>query len=137
MLRDSLRSGAHQRGATLPVVILVLVLLAVLGTAMVQLNATGQRSVALEVISTRAFYAAESGAQFALGRILPRDGTPAACGSWPLSFDPPGLRGCSAQVNCTGPRTRQGNNYYTIVSQGQCGTGESRARRTIEVGVRE
>lgn len=135
MPRESLRCPGTQKGATLPVVILVLVLLAVLGTAMVQLNATGQRSIALEVVSSRAFYAAESGVQFGLGKIFPRDGTAGSCATWPLSYDQPGLRGCSASVQCTGPRTRQGVDYYTVVSHGQCGSGEIRARRTVEVGV--
>lgn len=126
----------RQRGATLPVVILVLVLLAVLGTAMVQLNATGQRGIALETLSTRAFYAAESGAQFGLGQIFPLDGSGVVCETWALDYDTAGLRGCSAEVRCSGPRVRQGRNYYTLVSEGQCGSGESRARRTIEVGVR-
>lgn len=131
-------SRPHQRGFSLPVAILAIVLLSLLGAAMVSLVSFGHRSVANIVVSTRAFYAAESGGQYALGKLFPlKNGTPPACRSrLTLTFTPPGLTGCRAVVTCAGPTPLNGHNFYTLTSTGQCASGENKAVRQIQIGAR-
>ena len=128
--------GICQAGFSLPVVIGVIVLAAVLGAAMVNLVATGQQSVALEVVSTRAFYAAESGAQYGMQRLFPPDGGATSCADTSLSFDTPGLSGCSAAISCTSAGPINATMFYTITSSGRCSSGPTQATRTIQVKAR-
>ena len=117
--RHGLQAGT-QRGFSLPVVVGVIVLAAVLGTAMVSLVSTGQQSIALEVVSTRAFYAAESGAQYGMHRLFPPDGGPPSCAAANLAFNTNGLSGCSATISCASTGPVNGNMFYTITSSGRC-----------------
>ncbi len=129
-------SRRRQGGFSLPVVVGVIVLAAVLGAAMVNLVATGQQSVALEVVSTRAFYAAESGAQFGMQRLFPPSGGAASCANASVSFATNGLSGCSATVSCTSTGPVNGTMFYTITSSGSCSSGPTQATRTIQVKAR-
>lgn len=129
------RSG-RQTGFSLPVAILALVLLSLLGAAMIELTATGHRSVSAQVVGTRAFYAAESGAQYALGRLFPLNGGAATCAATGVSFTPPGLDGCKATITCSGPTKLNGHDFYALTSTGQCAGGDNQATRVVEVGAR-
>lgn len=126
----------RQRGFSLPVAILAIVLLSLLGAAMVSILSTGHRASAYVAVSSRAFYAAESGVQYGLGKVFPLDGSPASCTAQSLSFTPPGLAGCTATVSCSGPVTINGHDFYTLTGTGKCASGEDQAVRTIQVGAR-
>ncbi|HEB67245.1 MAG TPA: hypothetical protein ENI93_04795 [Gammaproteobacteria bacterium] len=128
-----------QRGFGLPLAVFIITVLALIGTAMVALTRTGQESVASEIQSIRAFYAAESGAQLALVAVLPLTGGSigvAGCNALSLNpaFNAAGLEGCTASVSCSG-QTVNGQDYYRILSLGECRFGASgnTARRRIEV----
>lgn len=127
----------RQTGFSMPVAIFILVVMALIGTAMVQLVSTGHMSVANEALSTRAFYAAESGAQWGMNRLFPPTGSscPAtSCvASSSLTFTAAGLSGCSAVVVCTGLGTFSGREHYGLTSTGTCGSSETTATREIEV----
>lgn len=127
--------GRRERGFSLPVIIFILVVLALLGTALTRLAATGSQSVAFETLSTRAFYAAESGAQWGMAQLFPLNNGAANCApNTTLNFNPTGLNGCSATVLCT-LQTAGGKTFYRVRSQGTCGTGADAATRRIEVGA--
>ncbi len=136
-------SASHrQRGFGLPLAVFIITVLALIGAAMVTLTRTGQESVASEIQSSRAFYAAESGAQIALTAVLPLSGGSigvAGCNALNVNpaFTAPGLEGCAASVTCSG-RTVDGHDYYTLTSEGECrfGNSGSTARRRIEVMVK-
>ncbi|MEW5791781.1 MAG: hypothetical protein ACOY4L_12645 [Pseudomonadota bacterium] len=134
------RSEGREHGFSLPIAIFILVVMALLGTAMTRLIAPGSQSVAYEVLSTRAFYAAESGAQWGMNRLFPPGGGGDSCAaaSGTQSFSQSGLTGCSATVACTVsavPTATGSQNYYTLRSTGSCGTGGDMALRVIEVGA--
>jgi len=126
----------RQQGFSLPVAILVVVLLSILGAAMIELTATGQRSVSADVIGTRAFYAAETGAQYGLGRLFPLSGGAPNCAAATVSLGVPGLAGCKAHVTCTGPTVLNGHSFFRLTSTGQCAAGGDRATRVVQVGAR-
>lgn len=126
-------SYKYQQGFSLPVAVFILVIMALIGAAVVSLMEKGQEGVANEVMSTRAFFAAESGAQFALGQVFTLDGSPANCSAYPQqNYTSTGIASCSASVQCSaltvGSRT-----YYTITSTGNCTTGTINSTRQIQL----
>lgn len=129
----------RQRGAGLPIALFIITVLALIVTSMAQQQESTGAAVSQQILSQRAFYAAESGAQAAVTEALHGGG----CGAVPgtLSFSQAGLNGCSASLICTTVQADiEGDtaleNVYTLVSTGRCGTGNEQATRQIEVRVR-
>lgn len=146
----SLKKISHQSGALLITSIVIMVLFSLLSAAMVSLIRVGDTATAQEVISMRALFSAQSGANRYLN-CLAETGAAATCGScgaaitynWPNSAgaEDDGLAGCSAAVTCrqlcdpgSGCTLQPGmGNYFDISVQGQCGPAASLARRTVDV----
>lgn len=134
------REQKAQRGVSLVLVLFLLVVVSLLAAAMAQLNRGGSNAVSLEIQSTRALFAAESGAQIMAMTIFPIS---LASGSTPLpcptnfskTFSSNGLSGCSANMTCSA-ETAAGPTIYTVTSEGTCGSGNDYARRRITVGLR-
>lgn len=125
----------RQGGFSLPIAIFIIVIMALIGTAMVTLSETGQRSVASEVQSIRTFYAAETGAQLAIAQLLPLDGSAPGC---PAISNPPAsadLNDCAVALSCT-TLTHAGQDYYRVTSDATCDFAGQHTRRQIEVMVR-
>jgi MSHA biogenesis protein MshP len=124
----------------LPVALFVITVLALIVVSMAQQQEITGVAISQQILSQRAFYAAESGAQAAVTEALYGGG---GCGSVPgsLSFAQSGLNSCSASLSCSsvqadiegGPALET---VYTLVSVGQCGAGTEVASRTVEVRVR-
>ena len=134
--------GLHsQRGVSIIMAIFVLVVLSFLAGAMFNLLAAGNDSVAREVISTRALFAAESGAQRRLNEIFQGG---AACGTCSGGGTTSNYGGggnwydsCSASVTCCTYNPGNGVTYYELASTGSCGPAGDRAIRTVEVQARD
>lgn len=129
----------RQRGAGLPVALFIITVLALLVAGMAQLQESSGQAVSLQIQSQRAFYAAESGAQVAVARVLDA-GSCSALGG-PIIYGEPGLRGCRAELACSSilldiEASPAEETVFDLTSQGQCGTGPDRAERTVEVRVR-
>lgn len=124
----------RQRGFTLAIAVFILVIMALIGTAMVSMMQNSQQSVASSVLSTRAFFAAQTGAQLTLAKLFPLDGSAATCSasSPAISFTAIGLAGCSATVTCSSV-SNAGKTYYTVHSAGRCGLSGQSASREIEL----
>lgn len=125
-MRPVTKSG-RQRGLGLPAAIFVITLMAVLAVAINVLVSQNAQTFEEEVNLTRAFYAAESGAGFAMNTIFPPEEYPSyavtsecAAGPRVYNFSVPGLNNCSASVTCS-PITIGTRNYATIRSEGNCG----------------
>ncbi|MBL4826896.1 MAG: hypothetical protein JKY66_04150 [Spongiibacteraceae bacterium] len=135
----NLPSRHTQRGASLVIAIFILVALSLLAAAMINILNTGADSVAREVLSTRALFAAESGAQWKLNAIFP-PGSPTATAN--CNDDDPTLSGLTfcanayIDVNCTFLPIN-GSNYFTITSMGLCGPTNEQAARVVEVKARD
>lgn len=120
----------YQKGLGLPAAIFVIVIMALLSIAVNLLVQQNAQSFEEEINLTRAFYAAESGAGFAMNRIFPPEEYPTYtngnCPNTPAdvyNFTQDGLNQCSAAVTCESvtipPVT--GTTYATITSVGTCG----------------
>lgn len=129
----------RQRGAGLPIAIFIITVLALIVTSMAQQQESSGAAISQQILSQRAFYAAESGAQAAVTQALHNSG----CASVPASlpFTQAGLNGCSANLSCSAVQadivgSPALETVYTLVSTGQCGSGAETASRTVEVRVR-
>ena len=127
-----------QAGAGLPLAIFLITVMTLIVVTIAQLQqATGEME-SLDIQSSRAFYAAESGAQLALTRIIPKDPDDpvdtAACTSalYQQTFSSGSLDGCEVTVDCEPASSSEGP-VATVSSVGSCGAGIDQAQRKIEV----
>ncbi|WP_237132968.1 hypothetical protein [Pseudohongiella sp. O18] len=128
-----------QRGIGLPAAIFVITLMAVIAVSINYLVSQNAETFEEENRLTRAFYAAESGAGFAMNALFPPEEFPnydttAICpenaGSpREYDFEADGLSACSAAVSCVTDATVDGRDYFTITSVGSCGD----VTRTVRV----
>ena len=125
-----------QRGIGIPAALFVITLLAIIAVAINLLLEQNAETYEEEVNLTRAFYAAESGAGFAMNTIFPPEEFPqyngnAECAAGPreYTFTVPGLNECTASVSCSVDATVSSVEYYTIVSAGSC----NGVTRTVQV----
>ncbi|MGB0495086.1 MAG: PilX N-terminal domain-containing pilus assembly protein [Kangiellaceae bacterium] len=132
MFLKNLNQFSRQSGASLVIVLFIIVAIALLSAALVRLNSQSNASNAHQVISTRAFFAAESGANFQAMRIFPLSGA-ALCSNVTYNFTASGLNACVASTTCS-VSVINGEDYYQITSEGQCNIGQAfQATRRIEV----
>lgn len=128
-----------QQGAGLPVALFIITVLALLVVAMAQLQQRSGDAVDLQILSQRAFMAAESGAQIAVTDVL-HEGR--SCdSSWQISYSASGLSGCRVELSCGTTDVSDvggsgGDTLYRFVSAGICAVGAEQASREVEVRVR-
>lgn len=140
MAMPGLKSANKQHGLSLVIAIFILVILSLLGAAMINILSAGTESVAREVLSTRALFAAESGAQRKLNEIFDPGGAvqPDLCANVSDTYtqvDLDGIQGCSTLevvVDCARAFVND-INYFTITSEASCGPADSPAVRRIQV----
>lgn len=127
-------SKRRQRGFSLPVAIFIIVIMALIGAAMVTLMQSGQQSLSTAVMSTRAFFAAQTGAQQALANLFPLDGSAPSClATYPtMTYNTAGLAGCNAVVTCSSSLVGS-KTYYDLNSTGSCTISGTSAVRQIEI----
>ncbi|CAH0534467.1 hypothetical protein VST7929_02400 [Vibrio stylophorae] len=132
----------HQRGNMLVLIVFILVVMASLAIAMMRINASSVDTTTKEVMATRAWFAAQSGADWALTRLFPLSGGPAVCQYHNLSAPSTkmpgatGLYGCAVQVSCTSTEVIDRDQRYTayrILSTGTCGTDMFQVSRHQDV----
>ena len=116
-----------QRGIGIPAALFVITLFSILAVAINLLQQQNSEIYAEQVNLTRAFYAAESGAGFAMNSIFPPEEFPqynstAECAEGPreYAFTIAGLNECTATVTCSVDATVSSVEYYTIFSEGNC-----------------
>ena len=126
----------RQRGVSLPAILVIIIVMGIISAALVNLTATSQLEVGNDVVSLRAFLAAEGGAQNGMARLFPLGGGAANCNAFTINYATPSLNGCTANVTCAGPVTFNGRDMYTLSSTGQCTLGATVSVRTLQVGAR-
>lgn len=122
---------AQQRGAGLPMAIFLITVMVLIIATIVQLQESSGEMEALDVLSTRAFYASESGAEAGLSQALQNEDEAASCDDVTvdeIAFSESGLQGCDATIDCD-----PSGDAILITSEGRCGGGDAQAVRTVEV----
>ncbi|GLS26721.1 PilX N-terminal domain-containing pilus assembly protein [Marinibactrum halimedae] len=137
-----------QQGFLLPLALFIVLILAGLGVTLSRMTQYSNLSVLQEQASLQAFYAAESGAQYAMHRLyfdstasLTRAAATAECNGidnggtgTAISFTATGLRSCTMTVFCTAVNDSANvTTFYNLTSRGNCSFGDILAERTIEV----
>ena len=84
-----------------------------------------------DILSQRAFLAAESGAQLGANRVLPPLGT-GSCSAQTFDLGNLGLRGCVASLRCQAD-TIDSQTLYTLESSRRCESGGAIAERHVLV----
>jgi MSHA biogenesis protein MshP len=123
-----------QQGLGLIMAIFLIVVVAALAVGVTSLVRTGASAFVQDVLSYKAFLAAESGAQIAMNRVFAPVGIP-SCVNQTQSLNQPGLESCTANVTCTSVSV-SGAATYTIDSAGRCATGSEVAERHVVVRAR-
>lgn len=125
----------HQSGISIAILLFIIIILGLLALTLVNLNNQSAQANAQQVIATRAFFAAESGAQRQAMAIFPIGGG-SSCSHLTFNFSANGLNGCSATTQCN-PILVNGETYFQVISQGQCNAGHPlQSTRTIEVRLK-
>lgn len=133
MKNDCCQSPSKQSGFSMAFLLFAIIIVSLLAAALMQLNSQSNLSNAQQIISTRAFFAAESGAQLQALSLFPVGGGAGVCANTPRNFAVSGLNGCTATTTCA-TITIAAKDYYQVVSTGQCNIGQPlQATRTIEV----
>lgn len=134
----------RSQGFMLPLAIFLVVAIAALAVGLSRSVSTVPFVALQEVFSQRAFYAAESGANYGLSHLLLRpdlnraDGDSACTelASISIDYSIDGLEGCRAAISCSVQSGALNDaSYYTIDSQGSCGTAPLDATRTVSVSA--
>lgn len=139
-----MRRRNRQKGFLIPLSLVIILGVGALATAVSKLTQRSDVSALQEGLSLQAFYAAESGAQFALNQIFfsanNRSATDANCVSLSgdtLSFSAAAMSHCSAVLNCSISFDQANTvSFYRIVSTGSCGLGQIQGQRSIAVAAR-
>jgi MSHA biogenesis protein MshP len=140
MMKHMRKALRHQRGIGVPAALFVITILALLAVAINELVYQNAETFQEEVLLTRAFYAAESGAGFALNALFPPEEFPryqsdpannAICDAGPREYTltAEGLNGCSISVSCALDAEVDDVEYYSITSVGTC----ENVSRTVQV----
>jgi len=123
-----------QMGMGLPVALFIITIMSLIAVAVNRLGESSSQAYSQNVLSARAFYAAESGAQLRAQGVI--SAMPCACGldqTYTFAAAITGLSGCSAATACTSIVANT-ETYCTIISIGTC--DGSNAQRTIEVRLK-
>lgn len=137
-----------QQGSALVMAIFIIVVVLLLATALVNMLSSSSNTIAYQVIGTRAFAAANSGAEMKLKELFPLDSVAQRCDINDLPgdtyFNQPyetigntaGLNNCFIRVICS-DFEHDSVIYYKIQSTGTCDLDNSgQTSRTVVVEAR-
>ena len=129
-----------EKGSALVMVIFIMVVLALLLAALAYITAQSNQNTAYQIASTRAYWAAQSGAEWGVWQGENGSCAPSTTLTYSIYSPNAGLSGCQATVACLSS-SASSIFYYQINSTGVCtagnlGTGNSPipATRSIAVG---
>jgi len=124
----------RQRGMGLVGAVFLIVVVSLLGLAMSRMLATDAVIYSYEILSLKAFYTAESGAQLGANRVLPPTGA-GSCSARTFTFQDAPMASCEAVVACAATLVNS-DTYYTLTSVGTCTAGDTSAVRTVQVRLK-
>lgn len=144
-----------QQGSALVIAIFIIVVMTLLGTALMRMISASSESVIYEVMGTRAYATAQTGAQWAGREIFPLgvttakhcDGSTVSVSNTtfvsPQTLSPPigisnndGLKNCTiSKLECADLKY-DGVAYFTITSTGECNVAGIITTRTIVIEAR-
>lgn len=139
LVLNNARLHSRQRGIGLATAIFVITIMSLLSVMILQLVRSNAETTQEEILLVRAFYAAQTGAEYGLNRAFPPDGSASACPAitnttttFPVAnSNAEGFGACSFAVQCS-TLIVDGSSHYTIRSTGTCAD----VSRTVQVRAR-
>lgn len=136
-------SAKHwQAGFLMPIALFIVIGLGALALAIARMTGNTSSAVVYQGITVQALYAAESGAQYGMNRLLfnaaSKDEVDARCtvvDGLSVDFSVTGLSNCSSRLSCVKTSSTPATRVYELTSRGQCGSGMFVAERTIVAAV--
>jgi MSHA biogenesis protein MshP len=139
-LSKEIRISDKQGGSALVLALFIIVVTTLLGAALVRMISANSETIVYEVIGTRAYQAAQAGAQRKLSEVFPLLQGTQEClpdSKYDEFSTVKGLENCVAiDVDCIEGPIVDDITYYTITSTGQCNVAEVFTSRTIEIKAR-
>lgn len=143
--QQKLHSMRKEQGSMLVIALFVIIVLAFLAYAMIEITENSNRATVYEVYGARALHAANSGADRALNEVLgpnANDSCSDATSNYGLadaesSVTGASFSGCNIIVNCTEflvPET--GFTHFRIESTASCDASEFTTHRSVSVEAR-
>jgi len=133
-------SPSRQGGFLVPTALFIIVVMGLAALALWRTTSQTNTSAVQELLSTQAFYAAESGVQTALSLVFYPNASSRTlvdnnCAGLDQTLDFSGISGlniCQVRVQCT----LNAPGSYTLISDGRCTSGDLSAERSLEVRAR-
>ncbi|GIU12213.1 MSHA biogenesis protein MshP [Shewanella sp. MBTL60-007] len=151
-----LSKRSKQTGSALVIGVFIITVMFLLAATLINVLDDADQEISLEVWGTRAFAAANSGADRALAALFPVDGSAGSCPpqtTWNIGTATGlvGFNGCSVVMTCSSVTTNLPQNnmtQYLITSTATCSTGQCdsgsdsdasciRVSRQVEVEARD
>lgn len=112
-----------QQGSALVMTVFIIVVMALLATAITRnISASSDQNI-YEVLGTRALFAAETGNELALATLFPVDGSASVCQAVSFRYfdlaTQVGLQNCVVSTSCQ-TQVIENSDYTVIVSTGVC-----------------
>lgn len=130
----------QQQGSMLVIALFIIVVISLLAASLSRILSSTADSVANEVYSSKAYYAAESGMEFGIYRVLR---TTQTCADFPGTTDIPfaiggevGLENCSITISCQTIPVDVNTNQFYLRSTGICDGGKIIAQHLVEAEVK-
>ncbi len=142
MFPDRRYNLKRQQGFLIPLALFILVGMLALSLTAARLTGQSSTSSTLEMLSTQAFFAAESGGQYAMYKLFSgvtsQAGTDSNCATLAETVNFPntalGLSACAVNISCTATASG-GTGFYTLTSAASCGSGDLSAQRSIQISA--
>jgi len=144
MCRNRPSSPYQQQGSMLVIAIFILVVISLLAASLSRILSSTADSVANEVYSAKAYFAADSGMEYGIYQVLNNPSlSTAECDTFPdagsLSFvltNEVGLENCQIQISCQIIPIDANNNQFYLNSTGTCDGGKIVAQHSVEAEVK-
>ncbi len=134
-----------QQGSALVIGVFIITVMFLMASALINILQDADEQVNIEVLGTRAFAAANSGAEAALAQLFPLNSISSGCVAVDNSWTPPdvvGFHGCRVQLTCSAT-VYSTQTQYLITSEATCSAGNCdadscmRVNRKVEVEARD
>jgi MSHA biogenesis protein MshP len=124
-----IKGASRQTGLGLVSAIFVITVLALLAAGMAALVANSAKIHSQNILSVRAHNAAQSGLEITLSSMIANSRCEKT--ETEYQYDTQGLYQCSASITCQ-QVTHRTQDYFSVTSQGSCGSGIDTATKRIE-----
>jgi MSHA biogenesis protein MshP len=140
MCRNRYSSPYQQQGSMLVIALFIIVVISLLAASLSRILSSTADSVANEVYSAKAYYAADSGIEYGIYQVLSNG---LVCEVFPkessiTGFDISteiGFENCNVTINCQTIGLPDGSTQYYLVSAGTCDGGKIVAEHKFEAAV--